>query len=72
MVTWMTLKELSAYSRLSPSTLRRASMRSFNRLPSHLIESRRLFNRDEYDQWATSLRAKHQAKTAKTLAKLGL
>jgi hypothetical protein len=70
--TWMTLKELSDYSRLSPATLKRATHRSFNRLPSHLIEGRRLFSRDEYDRWALGLRAKAETKTAQTLAKLGL
>jgi hypothetical protein len=72
MTTWLTLKELAGYSRLSPATLKRASARSFNRLPSHLIEGRRLFNRDEYDHWAMSLRTKTKTKTARTLAKLGL
>ena len=44
----------------------------FHRLPSHLIEGHQLFNRDEYDRWAMGLRGKTEAKTAKTLAKLGV
>lgn len=71
-MTWMTVKELSDYSRLSPSTLRRATLRGFNRLPSHLVEGRRLFTREDYDHWVTSRRGKADAKTAKTLAKIGL
>lgn len=52
MITWLTLPELAAYSKLSTRTLKRAAARSSNRLPSHLVEGRRLFTQTEYDRWA--------------------
>ena len=49
---WMTTRELAAYSRLGVSTIKRLIAASRNRLPSHYISGRRLFRREEYEQWA--------------------
>ena len=72
MTEWLTLKELAAYSRLGQTTLKLATHRRDNRLPSHFIGGRRLYRRDEYDAWANRHRAKADATTARARAKLGL
>jgi len=72
MVTWMTLKELSAYSRLSVRQLQRAVARDFNRLPSHVVEGRRLVRQQDFDAWATAAAAQRDKKLAAILKRAGL
>lgn len=72
MTTWMTLKELSEYSRLSLRQLQRAVARDFNRLPSHVVEGRRLVRQDDFDAWATGPARQHDKTLQKVLKRIGL
>ena len=70
--TWMTLKELSAYSRLSVRQLQRAVARDFNRLPSHVVEGRRLVRQDDFDKWAVAGTVQREKHLAAILKRAGL
>jgi hypothetical protein len=71
-MTWLTLKELSAYSRISERQLRRAVVRDFNRLPSHVVEGRRLVRQEDFDAWATAGAEQRDKKLAAILKRAGL
>jgi hypothetical protein len=70
---WLTLGELAAHSRLSTRTLKRVIARDGSeRLPSYLIEGRRLVRAEDYEGWAERHKAKPspQVVAAQVLARL--
>lgn len=67
MKIWMTLPELAEHSRLGVRTLKRAIARREHRLPSHLIEGRRLVKLDEYEAWAIRRSTRRQEAVKKVI-----